>query len=62
MVVLARHPAFAVWPAVFIGADMTSPAALYLPLCLQPNTTLATIPGNSSSELINQSKMQFKID
>ena len=29
---LARHPAFAVWSAVFIGADMTSPVALYLPL------------------------------
>ena len=32
MVVLALHPAFAVWSAVFIGADMTSPVALYLPL------------------------------
>ena len=32
MVVLARSPAFAVWSAVFIGADIKSPVTLYLPL------------------------------
>ena len=36
MVVLAQHPAFVVWSARFIGADMTSPVALYLPLWLHP--------------------------
>ena len=36
MIVLARLPAFAVWSAVFIGADMMSPVALYLPLWSQP--------------------------
>ena len=32
VVVLAQHPAFAVWSAVFIDADTTTPVALYLPL------------------------------
>ena len=29
---LRDTPPFAVWSAVFIGADLTSPVALYLPL------------------------------
>jgi len=35
MVVLAQHPAFADWSAVIIGADMTSPVALYLPSSME---------------------------
>ena len=34
-VVLVQQPAFAVWSAVFIGADMTSPVALYIPLWIK---------------------------